>query len=110
MLGGFNIKINIWTRCFDIAFVIVCAFILCVRNFLSVKSVRLDLASWKEWSDESFQSDGIGEKRQPSLPIMFESYKCNQAKIDGKIEGAVNLDKQVIEMFEVVSLNGGVVS
>jgi hypothetical protein len=27
-----------------------------------------------------------------------------------KNEGAVNLDKHVLEMFEVVSLNGGVIS
>jgi hypothetical protein len=38
---------------------------------------RLSTKCRKGWSGESFQSDGIGEKRQPSLPIMFESYKCN---------------------------------
>jgi hypothetical protein len=36
MLGGFNTKINIWTRGFAIAFVIVCDLISCVQNFLLV--------------------------------------------------------------------------
>jgi hypothetical protein len=36
MLGGFSTKNNIWTRDFTIEFVIVCALISCVRNFLSV--------------------------------------------------------------------------
>jgi hypothetical protein len=51
------------------------------------------------------------ERRGNLLPLLCLSHTdAIKPTLRNKIMGAFNLDKQVIHMFEVVSLNGGVVS